>query len=119
MPATHLVLRRIAVAEGRDIFAGTAVDASSWRNLRLLEEEGYVRCLRDDEVAEAPPAAISVEVLEVAPTVVAGAEGVPASAEPIQVDVVGLIGKGVADVRVRVDPAAFPKPKASNKKKRS
>lgn len=115
MPATHLVLRRIAVAEGRDIFAGTAVDASSWRNLRLLEEEGYVRRLRDDEVADVPPAPAVVDVHEVGSTVAADAE--PVASEPIRVDVLS-VNNGVADVRVTVDPAALkPKPKASKKKR--
>jgi hypothetical protein len=50
---THLVLRVISGPGGRDIYAGSLVDASQWANRRLLEGAGKIRRLRPDELAKA------------------------------------------------------------------
>jgi hypothetical protein len=116
MASTHLVLRRIAVAEGRDHFAGARVDASAWANRRLLEDEEYIRPLTAEELEQGDPAPLvppaRVEVREVGNAVVPAPDAVP-PAGSIQVDVVGLVDKGTADVRVTVAAAAEPPAEAS------
>lgn len=104
MSPTHLVLRRISIAAGQDLYSGDRVDASGWANRAIFESEGYIRRLREHELAE--PAVVAGDVDELSATVAAGATAVTAP-EMIQVDVVGLVSKGVAEVRVRVDPAAL------------
>lgn len=57
MTPTHVVLRDFE--EGRPLKAGDRVDASSWPNQPMLEDQGYLRRLSPAERVEGEPRAIS------------------------------------------------------------
>ncbi len=56
---THVVLRDFE--EGRPLKAGERVDALSWANLPMLEDQGYLRRLSPAERVEGEPRAIKAK----------------------------------------------------------